>query len=406
MARPKKEKIKQRPDGRFRVMYHGKAFYSNISSDDAIAQREEYKRQEKSGFMKNQTVAEYALPWLIRTYPAVAKSTYTGLAIHLQHLVDSIGNMKLSEVIPSNIKEVYSEHYAKLSNSYIRSAKQLYCSLFDSAVADGLCRSNPARDKSAKPHRGNKPKEKILTKQKRIWVETLCTDHRTHAAVMAMLYAGIRPQEMKAIDIDRDVDFERNTITVRETAHLDGQSYEYTSDGKTDWSNRIIPLFPPLKKALIGKHGFLITSAHGKRVTQQTWKTAWESYVTCMETAINGVQKRWYGRKREDKKILEAGGKLPAWIEFDIVPYTLRHAFCQMCRDMGVELNTCRRWMGHADTKMILKVYDAVSEDRSEDERKKVEMKLVKGQNEGQKKEGSPGAVENKGVEKNEPGGC
>jgi hypothetical protein len=52
-----------------------------------------------------------------------------------------------------------------------------------------------------------------------------------------------------------------------------------------------------------------------------------------------------------------------------------------ICRDNGVELNTCRRWMGHADTKMILKVYDSVSEDRSEQERKKVEKSLFGVQN-------------------------
>ena len=67
---------------------------------------------------------------------------------------------------------------------------------------------------------------------------------------------------------------------------------------------------------------------------------------------------------------------MPPWKEFDIVPYDLRHSFCVMCRDAGVEINTCRRWMGHADAKMILKVYDSVSEDRSEQERKKIESKF------------------------------
>ena len=382
MPRQKKPHLKRRKDGRFCCKYHGIPFYSYESDEEAFALRQQYIDDEKKGF-KRQKVHEYALPWLKRTYPAVAESTYTGLAIHLQHLIDEIGEMQVSEVVPSNIKDVYAKHYKNLSNSYIRSAKQLYCSLFDSAMADGLCRFNPAREKAAKPHSGKKPKERILSKQERTWIETLCTDHRAWPAVMAMLYAGIRPQEMKAIDIDRDVDFENETITVQETAHTDpenAQKYAYTGEGKTDWSNRTIPLFPPLKQALTGKHGYLITSAHGERVTKQTWKTAWESYLFCMETAINGVQKRWYGKTREQKKLAEEG-KLPAWIEFDIVPYTLRHAFCQMCRDTGVEINTCRRWMGHADAKMILKVYDAVSEDRSDQERKKVENRLFGVQN-------------------------
>ena len=283
-------------------------------------------------------------------------------------------------MIPSNIKDVYAKHYKNLSNSYIRSAKQLYCSLFDSAMADGLCRFNPAREKAAKPHTGKKAKERILTKQERIWIETLCTDHRAWPAVMMMLYAGVRPQEMKAMDIDRDIDFDNDIITVRQTAHIDGQKYAFSDEMKTDWSSRQVPLFPPLKAALKGKHGLLITSAHGKAVTIQTWKTAWESYTFCMETAINGIQKRWYGKTKEQKKLADEGN-LPAWIEFDIVPYTLRHAFCQMCRDAGVDINTCRRWMGHADAKMILKVYDAVSEDRSQNERQKVENRLIGVQN-------------------------
>lgn len=378
MPREKKNKI--RKDKRFRRVYHGIPFYSRISDEDAKAKRDEYIRNGAQGFSK-QTVSDYALPWLKRTYPAVADSTYAGLAIHLQHLVDQIGNKQISKIIPSDIKQVYADKYAGLSNSYIRSAKQLYCALFDSAVADGLIRFNPARDKSAKPHRGKKPKERILSAQEREWIETLCTDHRAWPAVMCMLYAGLRPQEVKALDIDRDVDFENNIITVQETVHLDGQKYAYNSEMKTDWSNRRVPLFGPLKQALNGKHGYLITSAHGQPVTIQTWKTAWQSYIFCMETAINGIQKRWYG-KTKDQQIKKEAGELPAWVEFDIVPYTLRHAFCAFCRDNGVDINTCRRWMGHADAKMILKVYDSVSADREKQERKKIEKQWIQVQNE------------------------
>lgn len=384
MPREKKNKI--RKDKRYRRRYKGKEFYSSISDEDAKRQRDEYKRQLESGITANQTLSDYALPWLKRTYPNVADSTYTGLAIHLQHLLDEIGSKRIADIVPSDIKSVYAEQYRNRSNSYLKSAKQLYCSLFDSAVADGLCRANPARDKTAKPSKGNKPKQRALTKQQRGWIETLCKDHRAYPAVMTMLYAGVRPQEVKAIDIDRDVDFKNNTITVQETAHLDGYGYEFTDEMKTDWSKRVIPLFPPLKEALKDRHGLLIRSAKGEQINLSSWRTTWNSYLFCMETAINGMWKRWYGKTKEHKKILAEEGTLPEWIEFDIVPYTLRHAFCQMCRDAGVEINTCRKWMGHSDSKMILKVYDSVSEDRSENERQKLEKMMFRGQNGGQGK--------------------
>ena len=384
MPREKKITVKKRKDNRYRVRYKGIDFYSYISPEDADRKRKEYKAQEQAGIVKKQTVTDYALPWLKRTFPKVANSTKVGLAIHLQHLIDEIGNKIISSVVPSDIKAVYSSQYQNCSNSYLKSAKQLYCSLFDSAVADGLCHSNPARDRTAKPHRGTDPTTRPVTPQERHWIETYCTDHRCYPAVMTMLYAGIRPQEMKAFDIDRDVDFDNDIITLHESAHNNGQQYEYTNKGKTKHALRSIPLFPPLKQALSGKHGYLISSAHGERVTHTTWRVAWNSYKFSMETAINGIQKRWYGKTKEHKQLLADKKPLPAWQTFDIVPYDLRHSFCTMCRDAGVEINTCRRWMGHADAKMILKVYDSVSEDRSEQERKKIENRLFGGQNGGQ----------------------
>ena len=380
MPREKKPTLKRRKDGRYRCVYHGIQFYG-ATPEEAFAARDEYKLSSLKGFSGRSTVTEYALPWLKRSFPSVADSTYTGLAIHLQHLIDCIGDKPLSEVLPSDLKQVYATEYRGLSNSYIRSAKQLFCALFDSAQADGLIRSNPARDKTAKPSKGKKPKERILTAQQRQWIETLCTDHRAYPAVMCMLYAGLRPQECKALNIDRDVDFKNDVITVQETAHIDGTKYAISGDMKTGWSKRTVPLFPPLKAALQGRTGMLITSAHGEQITQSSWRVLWRSYLFSMETAINGCWKRWYGKTRE-QRIKKEAGTLPPWIDFKIVPYTLRHAFCAFCRDNGVDINTCRRWMGHADAKMILKVYDSVSDDREQNEREKVEKQWNQVQNE------------------------
>ena len=401
MPRQKKPTLKQRPDGRYQCKYQDKYFYG-LTPEEAFAAREEYKAKLQTGRDANITVTEYALPWLKRTFPTVRPTTYAGLAVHLQHLIDTIGEKRVSDVVPSDIKQVYTDNYTGLSNSYIKSGRQLYCSLFDSAVADGLIRANPARDKTAKPHKGKKAAERILTPQERYWIDNLCRDHRAWPMVMTMLYAGIRPQEAKAFDIDRDVDFINDVITIHRTAHVDpenGQKYVRTEEGKTDNANRTIPLFPPLKDALKGKHGNLISSAHGEKVTRTTWRVAWNSYLFSMETEINGMQKRWHGRTKAHKAILaeaealEKAGKkkeaeakrkeIPEWIEFDIVPYTLRHAFCCMCRDAQpqVDINTCRRWMGHADAQMILRVYDSVSDDRSETERQKVEKWLNRCQN-------------------------
>ena len=383
MPREKKQRLKQRADGYYVCRYKDQWFYS-LDHDDALAQREEYKRLEKQALFSVPTVQDFADKWIDRAYPSVAKNTKAQLKIHLKKLTDAIGHQLLTDVKPSDIKQIYSDRYLGLSKSYISAGKQLFCSLFDSAVADGYLRVNPARDKTAKPHKGTEGTHRQITPQERAWIETLCTDHRAHPAVMAMLYAGIRPQEMKAVKIERDVDFKSETITLHQFAHIDDSNhYKLTKEGKTGQAARTIPLFPPLKKALTGKSGYLIQSAKGERVTIQAWKSAWESYVVCMETAINGMQKRWYGRTKEHKKILDDGGKLPPWIEFTVVPYDLRHSFCCMCRDAEppVELKTCVRWMGHKDAKMILKIYDEASDNRSEKEAERLKKTLFRSGN-------------------------
>lgn len=372
MPREKKQRLKKRSDGYYVCRYKDQWFYSQ-DHDDALAQREEYKRLEKQALLSVPTVSEFAEKWIDRAYPSVTATTKTGLKIHLKKLTDSIGERLITDIKPSDIKAIYGEKYLGMSNSYIKAGKQLFCALFDSAVADGYLRANPARDRTAKPHKGTEHSHRAITDQEREWILTLCTDHRAYPAIITMLYAGIRPQEAKALTIEKAIDQAAGVIHVTQTAHRDGNNqYKITSQGKTKNAIRDVPLFPPVSAALKGRKGLLITTAHGKQITSTTWRDAIESYRVCMETAINGMHKRWYGRTKEHKKILAEGGTLPAWIEFTVVPYDLRHSFCTWGRDHGVELHTMIEWMGHADAKMIMKIYDEVRDNRSKTEAEKL----------------------------------
>lgn len=393
MPRVKKQRLKRRSDGYYVCRYKDQWFYS-LDEEDCLAQREEYKRLEQQQITAIPTVSDFAEKWISRAFPSAAKSTMTGLRIHLRKLTDAIGNVQLPDVKPSMIKQIYSESYIGLSNSYIKAARQLFCSLFDAAVADGYLRSNPAREKASAPHKGSTGGHRAITEQERTWILTLCKDHRAHAAVVTMLYAGIRPQEAKALDIDKAVNKKAGTLSVMQTAHYSGpNSYEITSKGKTDKANRTIPLLPPVEEALEGKHGLLITTENGKQVTPTVWKRIFRSYKHQMEEQINGISFRWYGRTKEQRQLAEEG-KLPPWIEFTVVPYDLRHSFCTMCRDAGVELHTCVEWMGHKDATMIMRIYDEVSENRSDSEAEKLKKSLFRSGNGSGENTIIPAAVE------------
>jgi len=384
MPRQKKQRLKRRPDGYYVCRYKDQWFYS-MDEDDALAQREEYRRLEKAGELEQLAgpkLQQFADRWIKSAKTGTAAHTRNEAKIQLRKLTDALGHLYLADIKPSDIRDVYGSAFAGLSDSYIRRSAQLYKALFDAAVDDGYIKRNPARQDSAKPHRGTSGGHRAITPQERVWIETLCTDHRAHPAVMAMLYAGIRPQEMKALNIDRSVDFKTGEIHLKDFAHMDGYNqYVITKKGKTDKAIRTIPLFTPLRNTLEGRHGLLITSASGDQVTVTAWKSVYASYVTAMETAINGVSRRWYGRTKEHQAIIAEGGQLPPWVPFTVVPYDLRYSFCTMCRDNGVELKTCVRWMGHADAKMILKIYDDAPDSRSKTEAEKLEKKLFRSGN-------------------------
>jgi integrase len=377
MPRQKKQHLKQRPDGRFACRYKNLWFYG-ASEDEALQARDDYKKNEKTAPAKKVTVAEYALKWLPREKVNAAYSTYSHAAIQIEKLLNTIGDRTFDEVKPSDIKQIFSDQFADCSNGYIKTAAHLYRSLFDAALEDGYCTSNPARQKSARPHKGtDASSHRAITAQEREWIETLCTDHRAHATAMTMLYAGLRPQEAKALNVSKSVDFKNDIIHVEDFMHISSSNhYTISEKGKTARATREVPLLSILKRVLERQDGMLVKSASGGELTLSAWRSLWSSYVTSMETAINGCSRLWYGRKLEHRD-----KEMPPFIRFTVTPYDLRHSFCTFCRDNDVELNTCIKWMGHSDANMILHIYDEVSVERSKKEAEKLQKALNRSQN-------------------------
>ena len=79
---------------------------------------------------------------------------------------------------------------------------------------------------------------------------------------MLMLYGGLRRGEALAFDIDRDVDFDKNLIHVRQAiAYNDNQPTEKGPKSKA--GVRDVYLFEPLKKALRGQSGLVLKNQYG-----------------------------------------------------------------------------------------------------------------------------------------------
>ena len=386
-----------RKDNRFRCKYKGKEFYGKTQKE-AFAKRDEYIDLLKQGLKPNEiTVREYSAKWLPIHRSDVKKRTYNTYAHYLDIANEIIGDSLVMDVTPSDIRQVYN-YYSGKSQSSIDKMATLMKSMFESAFHDGYIRCNPCAE-AEKPI-GTEGTHRALTElEDKLILEV---HHPLRNAVLIMRYAGLRRGEVLALE-SSDIDFKKKIIHVTKAVSFDGNTPIYGLP-KTDSGIRDVPLFSRIENEIKGVSGRIV----GKEMSETSFSRAWESYINAVELFLNGCQKRWYGRRKEDKlanpvkfmrvsamekeiKHLQAFGKvtkakelfekketlrLEGWKDFTIRPHDLRHSFVTMLCDANVEKDLAMKWVGHADEKMINRIYDHVSDYRKEKATSDVEALL------------------------------
>ena len=359
MPRAKKQRLKQRADGRYACRYRDQWFYGD-TEDSALEAREAYKRQERAGEAAryDPTVQEYAGKWLPLHKSGVSDKCYNDYAKQLEDLCECIGSQKIKKVTVDDAATVW-EHYKSYSASTIKRARMLYVSLFDTAIENDLIRKNPFRGRFAQPPKGTIGTHRALTDEEINLVRE--TPHRMQCAALIMLYAGLRRGEVLALTM-RDVDLTAGTITVNKAIRFDGNR-PVISRPKTASGVRSVPILSVLRPALENRAGRILSAANGDIMTEQSFSRCWESYILHLS---------------------KAAGHLVT-----IRPHDLRHTYCTMLRDAGVDMHQAMIWMGHADEKMILHIYDHISEKRTQSSINQVEKTLL-GSQSGSQSENTP----------------
>ena len=355
MPRQKKQQLKKRPDGRYACVYHGIFFYGN-TSNEALEKREEYKRQEASGeFMRETgiTVQEYADEWLPLHKRDVSVKCYNDYKKQLEALVEAIGEKRLKDVAVDDAAAVW-KHYNGYSASTIKRARMLYIALFDSAIENDLCRKNPFRGRFAQPPKAPSGTHRALTAEEidLIWA----TPHRVQLAALIMLYCGLRRGEVLALTRS-DIDLKSNIVTVSKAIRFVGNKPVIEAP-KTAAGVRRVPILSNIRPLLKNAPQRILSGSTGGIMTSTAWKRAWDSYITALSAA--------------------------AGYHVTIRPHDFRHTYCTMLRDAGVDMHQAMLWMGHADEKMILHVYDHINDQRTDLSVQKIEKLLLNSQNDSQ----------------------
>lgn len=352
MPRQARQKLKKRKDGRYACVYHGRFFYG-YTEDEALEARAEYKRQEAAGeFIRaNPTVKQYAEQWLPLHKFGVSAKCYQDYKKQLDALVAVIGDEYMKDVTVDDAALVW-EHYAGYSASTIKRAKMIYTALFDAAVENYICWKNPFRGRFAQPPKGTAGSHRALTEEETALIRN--TPHRVQLAALIMLYAGLRRGEVLALTRD---DITEDEIVVNKAIRFVGNKPVVVAP-KTASGVRRVPILSVLRPYLSNAPERILSARNG--ITSTAWKRAWDSYIHTLSIA--------------------AGHPV------NIRPHDLRHTYCTLLVDAGVSLKQAMQWLGHSDEKMILHIYDHVTDSRTKNSVNQVEKMLLNSQNDSQNK--------------------
>lgn len=321
-------------NGLYRYWYKGKQFWGK-TDPEAKQKRDRYKMECEYGIEHQEsiTVFDLARSWLPVAKAGTAPSTYNQYATIMEKMVEVIGDKYVSAVTPSDIKKVWISFVGK-SQSYINKASFLYKSFFQFAMENRYCSFNPALSLSAKPHKGTKGTHRALTKKEIQLVETV--NHRVQAAAMFMLKAGLRRGEVLAL---QKSDIHDDRIWVTKAVRF-VNNRPVVGETKNESSERTVPLFAQLKPFVGNIENYVFPDADGELCSETAFQRAWESYLHSLSQV--------------------------AGYPVSFRPHDLRHTFVTVCRDNGIDIHTCMAWCGHASERMILQIYDHLSEDREQ----------------------------------------
>ncbi|MGN0567119.1 MAG: tyrosine-type recombinase/integrase [Acutalibacteraceae bacterium] len=274
----------------------------------------------------------------------------------LKFWIDELGALKIDTIRPIDIEAPlkkladHNPHTGKpTAKKTLKSYMQILTSVFDFAIDNRIIDFNPAT--RVEPPKTVQPKQRraLTVEEQRRVIEF---EHRGKPAMMLLMLSGLRRGEATALTWN-DIDFDKKTISVTKSYDFKQREIKPPKNGKS----RIVyvpELLIDYLKTVPHTSVFVLTTQHGTMMTESAWKRLLESYLCDMNLkygAFTSPQKKF------------APQKTP----FVIQPFTLhclRHTFCSMMYNSGVDVLTAQQQMGHSDVKTTLEIYTHLDQEK------------------------------------------
>ncbi|MBQ8525900.1 MAG: site-specific integrase [Clostridia bacterium] len=223
-----------------------------------------------------------------------------------------------------------------LQNFYkktITTHKSVLNMIFSYAVLHGYVKFNPLKDVRLPANLPKKQRELPTTEEIKE-VEK----HYTGFDLLPyfLLNTGLRVSEALAIDADKDIDFDKKTITVNKHVIHDGNRPVLEDRTKTENSKRTVILLDRLADKLPrDKKGLLFGNEDGTPLTKRQLACRWKKYQYT------------YG--------------------INLTAHQLRHAYATILFEAGVDVKDAQELMGHSDINLTRQIYTHIRNERKEE---------------------------------------
>lgn len=374
---------KKRADGRYRTKAYyqdpatgarkEKCFYGDTYSE-ADKKKREFLRQLESGISPDAfsiTVSEYVDKWLaLRKLKDKDRKTTATYDMHVREcarLKDALGKKQLRHVTQSDLAAIIHSRQG-LSQSAIKKTFTVLHQVFLSAMGDRLITFDPmlGLDRPS----GSSGTHRALEEWEKQMIFTHWQGHRAGFMAILMLFTGMRRGEVCALDW-QDIDFSASVIHVRRA--LSFVSAKNTIGApKTAAGIRDVPILPPLLSILQQRalpSGPVCPGLDGGPMLGNASDCAWKSFLNYLGEIRTGCPRGTVAQKnrkaiREQPDLYSAEKPKYTWQPVSIRTHDLRHTYCTMLYDAGVDVKTAQLLMGHASVDVTMQIYTHLSQQR------------------------------------------
>lgn len=355
-------KYTRRKDGRYLARIYlgvdenGKKKFKHLyaNSPKELAKMEADLRTKLEKGIDIMTMNDTYADWLERLKSVkeieVKESEYNTFVARASYFLDFFGDVPLKEIRQQNIQPAINAVYKRNPATGKPSAKrtierylQAVSSVFEYAIEERATDFNPCKHAKI-PWDAEVTERRALAPHERKWIED--TPHRAQTAAMLMMYSGLRRGEATAL-LWSDIDLKNKTITVN-------KSYDFKNNAlklpKTASGTRVVAIPNKLVSYLASldrRSIYVITSASGKVMSDTAWKRMWDSYLCDLNLK--------YGTSINKRKKYDPKGHIFTIESF--TPHCLRHTFCTIMYEAGIDVLTAKEQMGHSDIKTTLAIY-------------------------------------------------